>query len=219
MPPTDANASRVFAQLALWFHCIADGENNLISKSTSLTIHGNSWFYTINQLALISKLGIWRFAQRIKLGGRRGSHIKHARAFVYQLCRQDWCSACYGGNVLCAAQISVMEANEGFLTTVSPIPHNLTAAPHLGKLCNAFAQLLLNPFHLPRVCTAYSGCICRHTAEQKLIYNTDKLCRRLTGEGYRQWTTSTRNGSTHQPYTKTEKDWKVELLQKNVDEL
>ena len=44
MPPTDANASRVFAQLALWFRCIADGENNLISKSTSLTIHGNSRF-------------------------------------------------------------------------------------------------------------------------------------------------------------------------------
>ena len=148
MPPTDANASRVFAQLALWFHCIADGENNLISKSTSLTIHGNSWFYTINQLALISKLGIWRFAQRIKLGGRRGSHIKHARAFVYQLCRQDWCSACYGGNVLCAAQISVMEANEGFLTTVSPIPHNLTAAPHFGKLCNCNRSIVTQPIPL-----------------------------------------------------------------------
>ena len=105
-------------------------------------------FCVINQLALISKLGIWRFAQRIKLGGRRGSHIKHARAFVYQLCRQDWCSACYGGNVLCAAQISVMEANEGFLTTVSPIPHNLTAAPHFGKLCNCNRSIVTQPIPL-----------------------------------------------------------------------
>ena len=42
--PTDANASRVFAQLALWFHCIANGEKNLISKSTYLANNGNSRF-------------------------------------------------------------------------------------------------------------------------------------------------------------------------------